>query len=48
MFGMSVYNIVKVTTFLTDIAFAEELGSLRAPFLENAHRPRPRFPSRTG
>jgi|ERR1700677_199575 2-iminobutanoate/2-iminopropanoate deaminase len=33
---MTVYNLVKLTTFPTDIAGAEEFGAIRAPFLDGA------------
>src|SRR5271157_390899 len=33
---MTVHNLVKVTTFLTDMSHAEELGEIRAPFLDGA------------
>lgn len=33
---MTVRDLVKVATFLTDISNARELGSIRAPFLQGA------------
>jgi len=34
--GMNVHHLVKLTTYLTDISFARELGRVREPFLEGA------------